>query len=203
MRHGAELLPMSQAADLNVARPKVFHQRKGNPWPSTSVCCYVAMFSGVGGRPDSRGAARAALMTQCMVRPCVARGFYRSGGFGLASMYPASDWSVLCSRPGLEWAIWVTRVRTRRDDRSSISFHPLADLGRGTGLCHRPLLIGAVPWFEPQAVHSSRPAGCAGIARRGRQGWPSGCLRSSCGVCRPRLDGPGTVPRLCGAWRPD
>jgi hypothetical protein len=46
---------------------------------------------------------------------------------GLASMYPASDWSVLCSEPswisarvrshyrtGLEWAIWVTRVRMRR-----------------------------------------------------------------------------------------
>jgi hypothetical protein len=46
---------------------------------------------------------------------------------GLASMYPASDWSVLCSEPswisarvrsyyrtGLEWAIWVTSVRMRR-----------------------------------------------------------------------------------------
>jgi hypothetical protein len=45
----------------------------------------------------------------------------------LASMYPASDWSVLCSEPswisarvrsyyrtGLEWAIWVTSVRMRR-----------------------------------------------------------------------------------------
>src|SRR6266446_6376140 len=65
---------------------------------------------------------------------------------GLASMYPASDWSVLCSGPswisarlrshyrtGLERAIWVTRVRRRREDRSSISFHPLADLGRKTG----------------------------------------------------------------------
>ena len=29
-----------------------------------------------------------------------------------------------------------------------------------------------------------------GIARRGRQGWPSGCLCSSSSVCRPRLDGP-------------
>ena len=65
---------------------------------------------------------------------------------GLASMYPASDWSGLCSGPswisarlrshyrtGLERAIWVTRVRRRREDRSSISFHPLADLGRKTG----------------------------------------------------------------------
>ena len=61
---------------------------------------------------------------------------------GLASMYPASDWSVLCSGPswisarlrshyliGLERAIWVTSVRMRREDRTSISSHPLADLG--------------------------------------------------------------------------
>src|SRR5713226_5552370 len=61
---------------------------------------------------------------------------------GLASMYPASDWSALCSRPpwisarvrshyrtDLERAIWVTSFRTRREDRSSISSHPLADLG--------------------------------------------------------------------------
>ena len=104
---------------------------------------------------------------QCMVRPCVARGFHRSGGFGLASMYPASDWSVFCSGPswisarlrshyqtGLERAIWVTRVRRRREDRSSISFHPLADLGRKTGLCYRSLLIGAVPLFVRKAVPS-------------------------------------------------
>src|ERR1700751_314307 len=51
---------------------------------------------------------------------------------GLASMYPASDWSV-CSGPswisarlrsdyrtGLDRAIWVTSVRMRREDRSSI-----------------------------------------------------------------------------------
>src|SRR3977135_3588863 len=62
---------------------------------------------------------------------------------GLASMYPASDWSVLRSRPawisarvrshyrlGLDPAIAVLRVRIRREDRTSISSHPLADLGR-------------------------------------------------------------------------
>src|SRR5712691_4740777 len=30
-----------------------------------------------------------------MVRPCVAREFRRYGGSGLASMYPAFDWSVV------------------------------------------------------------------------------------------------------------
>src|SRR5258708_17885326 len=77
-----------------------------------------------------------------MVRPCVARRFRRIGGGGLASMYPASDWSVLCSGPswisarvrsryrtGLDRAIWVTSVRMRSEDRTSISSHPLADLG--------------------------------------------------------------------------
>src|SRR5882757_6970169 len=74
---------------------------------------------------------------------------------GLASMYPAFDWSI-CSGPswvsarvrshyrtGLDWTIWVTSVRMRREDRTSISFHPLADLGWKLliGLCHRLLLI--------------------------------------------------------------
>ena len=58
------------------------------------------------------------------------RRFPRSGGCGLASMYPASGWSVLCSGPpwisarlrslyrtGLKRAIWVTSVRRRREDR--------------------------------------------------------------------------------------
>jgi hypothetical protein len=83
------------------------------------------------------------LLTQCMVRPCVARGFRRSIGFAVLHQ---------CIRPliGACWApghhgyqracdlitgqassgaIWVTSVRTRREDRSSISSHPLADLG--------------------------------------------------------------------------
>jgi hypothetical protein len=61
---------------------------------------------------------------------------------GLASMYPAFDWSVLRSWPswisarvrshyeiGLNRASWVTSVRKRREDRTSISSYPLADLG--------------------------------------------------------------------------
>ena len=32
-------------------------------------------------------------------------------------------------RTGLNWAIWVTSVRMRREDQTSISSHPLADLG--------------------------------------------------------------------------
>ena len=68
-----------------------------------------------------------------MVRPCVAREFRRYCGSGLASMYSAFDWSVLllaimdisacaislAERP--HRAIWVTSVRARREDRTSIS----------------------------------------------------------------------------------
>jgi hypothetical protein len=90
---------------------------------------------------------------------------------GLASMYPASVWSV-CSgppwisarmrshyRPGLKWAIWVTRVHMRREDRSSISSHPLADLGGKRDMLFHDLLllIGAVPLFVPGG-RSSVPA---------------------------------------------
>jgi hypothetical protein len=32
-------------------------------------------------------------------------------------------------RTGLDRTIWVTSVRMRREDRTSISSHPLADLG--------------------------------------------------------------------------
>jgi hypothetical protein len=59
--------------------------------------------------------------------------FRRSGRYGLASMYPASAWSMLCSGPswisarmrshwrtGLDRAIRVTSVRMRREDRFSI-----------------------------------------------------------------------------------
>src|SRR5713101_8030136 len=81
-------------------------------------------------------------MTQCMVRPCVARVFVEIAVRGLASMYPASDWSValpatmdisaraisLPDRPRIGH-LGITSARTRREDRSSISSHPLADLG--------------------------------------------------------------------------
>src|SRR5215470_18487748 len=71
-----------------------------------------------------------------MVRPCVARGFVELAVSGLASMYPAFDLepdgllaimgnsapaSFLPDRP--QRAIWVTRVRMRREDRTSISSH--------------------------------------------------------------------------------
>ena len=41
-------------------------------------------------------------LTQCMVRPCVARVFVELFDCGLASMYPASDWSVSRSRATMD-----------------------------------------------------------------------------------------------------
>ena len=61
---------------------------------------------------------------------------------GLASMYPAFDWSWLLlaimdisaraiSLPDRsQRTIWVTSARMRREDRASISSYPLADLGK-------------------------------------------------------------------------
>ena len=42
---------------------------------------------------SSRPTTKMTRLTQCMVRPCVARGFRRAGVSGLASMYAVSDWS--------------------------------------------------------------------------------------------------------------
>src|SRR4029077_13195735 len=78
-----------------------------------------------------------------MVRPCVARRLLRVGdvrpcinvsGLCLEPFVPRAIMDIsapaisLAVRP--QWAIWVTSVRMRREDRSSISFYPLADLGR-------------------------------------------------------------------------
>src|SRR5665811_2550970 len=76
-----------------------------------------------------------------MVRPCVARGFVKLasavlhqcirsliGAVLLRTIMDISAHAVsLSDRP--QWASWVTSVRMRREDRSSISSHPLADLG--------------------------------------------------------------------------
>ena len=123
---------------------------------------------------------------------------------GLASMYPASDWSG-CSgpswmsarmrshyRPGLERAIWVTRVCMRRKDRSSISSYPLADLGRKTGLCHRFLLIRSSS-FVCAVSRSFIPACSACRAPRDRAVKAGRSWRPPAGL---GLDGPERGARL-------
>src|SRR5437879_2817599 len=81
-------------------------------------------------------------------------------------------------------AIWVTSVRMRREDRSSILSYPLADLGWKLliGLRHRLLVISRSsfvrakgPFLRPGPQNVDR------VARRGGQGRPS---RLACGGLR-------------------
>src|SRR5260370_31255099 len=96
----------------------------------------------------------------------VSKRFRRAGVSALASMYPVFDWSCslritmdisaraisLSDRP--QWASWVTSVRMRREDRSSIFSHPLADLGGEKGL--DDLLTW--PFHPPRALNACRTA---------------------------------------------
>lgn len=139
-----------------------------------------------------------------MDRPCVASGFAELAVSGLASMYPASDWSVVYSGPswisarvrsdertGLDQAIWVTSVRMRREDRTSISSHPLADLGWKllTGLRHRLLLMSRSSFVRAKGrsfvpARRTSIASRAGAVKAGRRAW----LAAGSGVARLRLD---------------
>src|SRR5258707_11597422 len=64
-------------------------------------------------------ALRLLSLTQCMVRPCVASGFAELAVSGLASMYPAFDWSI-CSGPSWISArvqhAWRQGIGARRKD---------------------------------------------------------------------------------------
>ena len=139
-----------------------------------------------------------------MVRPRVASGFAELAVSGLASMYPAFDWSVLRSWPpwisarvrahyatGLDRAIRVTSVRMRSEDRTSISSHPLADLGWKLliGLRHRLLLMSRISFVRARGrsfvpTRRTSIASRAGAVKAGRCAW----LAAGSGVARPRLD---------------
>jgi hypothetical protein len=82
---------------------------------------------------SSRPTAKVTRMTPMYGPAARCKRFRQPVRCGLASMYPASDWSVWYSGPswisarmrshyrtGLERAIRVTSVRMRREDRSSI-----------------------------------------------------------------------------------
>jgi hypothetical protein len=124
---------------------------------------------------------------------------------GLASMYPASDWSVWCSGPswisarmrsfyrtGLERAIRVTSVRMRREDRSSIvvssSRRPrrVRDIGYVIDSSYFALFLcsclAVVPLSRPARADATR----ARAVRAGRRAVLPSCSTAA----RPRLDGP-------------
>lgn len=132
-------------------------------------------------------------LTRCMVRPCIARSFIDLV-CGLASMYPASDWSGVLPRATMDISARSISLadRPRRANGSPVfdragktglvSSLPLADLGGGK-LGSLPL-HRAAPLLLPHFSGSTggpfpRPDLCAlgGIARRAGQGRPS-CLVS-------------------------
>src|ERR1700689_5188990 len=122
-----------------------------------------------------------------MVRPCVARELRRVGGewssinvsglllerWLLAIMDISARAISLTDRP--QRAIWVTSVRTRSEDRTSISSHPLADLGWKLlkGLRHRLLLSSFVRAKGRSFVPARRTsmATRAGAVKAGRRTW--------------------------------
>src|SRR3979411_2248374 len=126
-----------------------------------------------------------------MVRPRVARGFFNLADAVLhqcirpligACCAPGHHGyqraCVLISGQASIGAIWVTSVRTRSEDRSSILSCPLADLGWKLliGLRHRLLLISR-SFFVGAKGRSFVPARRTSIASRagavkaGRRAW--------------------------------
>src|ERR1700722_4606478 len=95
----------------------------------------------------------------------------------------------LTDRP--QRAIWVTSVRTRSEDRTSISSHPLADLGWKLliGLRHRLLLLSRSSFVRAKgrSFVPARTTSIASHARAVKAGRRAG-LAAGSGVARLRLD---------------
>src|SRR6266702_585156 len=159
----------------------------------------------VGKTGSVRPTAETALLTRMYGPAARCKRFRQPGRCGLASMYPAFDWSI-CSGPswisarvrsryrtGLDWTIWVTSVRTRSEDRSSILSCPLADLGWklliGLRHRHRLLLISRSSFVRAKGrsfvpARRTSIASRAGAVKAGRRAW----LTAGSGVARLRLD---------------
>jgi hypothetical protein len=126
--------------------------------------------------------------TQCMVRPCVARGLVDLSVCGLASMYPASDWSVCApGHHGHQRAYVLISGQTSSGPFGSPGFAcavktdppsrlNLSQTSAGNGkvmLGHRCLayrcssFVRAIRLFLRLGLQSLQ-----GTARRGCQDWP-------------------------------
>ena len=127
---------------------------------------------------------------RCMVRPCVARRSFDLAASGLASMYPASVWSVWYSRPS-----WISaRIRSHyRLSLDGLFGSPVFGCAGKTVLhlvssSRRPRRVKGSQGLHRLSPYywSSSSLVCAGgrsfvpactaiaAARRHRQGWPSG-----------------------------
>ena len=123
---------------------------------------------------------------------------------GLASMYPASDWSSAPGHHGYQRACVLIRGQA-----SNGPCGPPVFASAGKTVLHlvsssrRPrqvTIVGAMSSLAPHRcssfVRAMRPFLRPGLrlfrgaARRGRQGWPSRLAHLWLGISRPRLDGP-------------
>jgi hypothetical protein len=138
-----------------------------------------------------------------MVRPCVARGFRRSGRCGLASMYPASGWSLAPGHHGYQRACDLITGQASTGPFGSPVFACAGKTDPPSRLILSQTSAGKV-WTTSSitphlvqflcscraAVPSSRPARAgAPRARAVKAGRHAGAAPRS-GVSRPRLDGP-------------
>src|SRR4029450_5303201 len=103
-------------------------------------------------------------------------------------------------------AFWVTRVRTRREDRSSIVVSSSRRARRVRVLIRSSIAswLCAVPLFVPGGRSFVPTCGCRGAPRAGTvEVGRRACLASRAGVARPRLDGPehrARVRRVCARF---
>ena len=141
--------------------------------------------TGQSGAPAATPADRQ-ILTQCMVRPCVARGFRRSVGFAVLHQCIRPLIGAVCApgHHGYQRACdlitgqasngpFGSPVFARAGKTDPPSRLILSQTSAETRLCHRSLLIMQFLCSCHEAVPSSRPVVVRGIARRDRQGWPS------------------------------
>ena len=115
---------------------------------------------------------KATRLTQCMVRPCGARRFRRSGRCGLASMYPASAWSTVLRAIMVisTHVIWLAD-RPRPGHLGHQGSH-----APGRPILHRRLILSQTSAGKGVVTSSIAPHLRAQTRRaRGRQGRPSCC----------------------------
>ena len=150
-------------------------------------------------------------MTQCMVRPCVARGFVELAFSGLASMYPVSDWS--CFAPdqyGYQRACdLISGQASLGHSGHQCSHAPGRPILHLFSFSRRPRRVRvlitssiaswvcAVPLFVPGGRSFVPTCGCRGAPRAGTvKVGRRACLASRASVARPRLDGPEHGARI-------
>src|SRR5258707_5032460 len=168
--------------------------------------------SAVGGKAENLCSSGVLpVLTQCMVRPCVARGLVELAFSGLASMYPVSDWS--CFAPdqyGYQRACdLISGQASTGHSGHQCSHAPGRPILHLFSFSRRPrrvrVLITSsiaswlctVPLFVPGGRSFVPTCGCRGAPRAGTvKVGRRACLASRASVARPRLDGPEHGARI-------